>query len=166
MGLYSKLPEDIKEVDVIIAGGKHTSPTPLSNNRRANHHCLLSGGTAGCIIAARLAEAKPDLSILVIEGGQNNYNVENIVNPALFFTHLAPTSKTTIFYKGKKKDETANRDMIVPCGGTLGGSSSINFMKYTRAQRSDFDSWKTEGWGANDLLPFLKKVRYPILQRL
>lgn len=30
--------------------------------------------------------------------------------------------------------------------------------RYTRAQRDDFDSWKTEGWSADDMLPFLKKV--------
>lgn len=30
-------------------------------------------------------------------------------------------------------------------------------MLYTRAQRSDFDSWKTPGWSAKELLPFLNK---------
>ena len=30
-------------------------------------------------------------------------------------------------------------------------------MVYTRGQRSDFDSWNTPGWTANDLLPYLKK---------
>jgi len=30
-------------------------------------------------------------------------------------------------------------------------------MVYTRAQRSDFDSWNTPGWTADDLFPFLKK---------
>lgn len=30
-------------------------------------------------------------------------------------------------------------------------------MLYTRAQRSDFDSWNTPGWSAKELLPFLNK---------
>ena len=34
----------------------------------------------------------------------------------------------------------------------------MNWMVYTRAQRSDFDSWKTPGWSADEMLPFLKKV--------
>jgi alcohol oxidase len=46
----------------------------------------------------------------------------------------------------------------VPCGGTLGGGSSINFMMYTRAQRSDFDSWNTPGWSAQEMWPYLKKL--------
>lgn len=109
-------------------------------------------------MAGRLAEADPNLSILVIEGGQDNRGVSNIENPAFFLDHLLPTSKTAIFYKGNKSEKCAGREVIVPSGGVLGGGSSINFMMYTRAQRSDFDSWKSPGWSADEILPFLKKV--------
>ena len=34
----------------------------------------------------------------------------------------------------------------------------MNWMVYTRAQRSDFDSWNTPGWSADEMLPYLKKV--------
>lgn len=117
-----------------------------------------SGGTAACVVAGRLAEADPNLSILVIEGGQDNRGVESIENPVFFLDHLLPTSKTAIFYKSNKADQLAGREVIVPSGGTLGGGSSINFMMYTRGQRSDFDSWNTPGWSASDLLPYMKKV--------
>ncbi|KAK7431557.1 hypothetical protein QQZ08_001775 [Neonectria magnoliae] len=136
MGLYTKLADDIKEVDVIIAGG----------------------GTAACVVAGRLAEADPKLSILLIEGGQNNYDVPNIVHPVFFLDHLHPSAKTTIFYKGNKAKQLADREVIVPSGGTLGGGSSINFMMYTRAQRSDFNSWKARGWSADELVPYLRKM--------
>ncbi|KAF7561105.1 hypothetical protein G7046_g3025 [Stylonectria norvegica] len=136
MGLYTKLPETINEVDVIVAGG----------------------GTAACVVAGRLAEADPGLSILVIEGGQDNRGVQNIENPVFFLDHLLPTSTTAIFYKGNKADQLAGRECIVPSGGTLGGGSSINFMMYTRAQRSDLDAWKTPGWSADELIPFMKKL--------
>ncbi|KAK7409276.1 hypothetical protein QQX98_008516 [Neonectria punicea] len=136
MGLSNNLTDTTREVDVIIAGG----------------------GTAACIIAGRLAEADPALSILIIERGQDNYNVPTVTNPALFLSHLAPTSKTAIFYKGNKASQLGDREPIVPCGGTLGGGSAINFMMYTRAQRSDYDSWQTPGWSADELLPYLKKL--------
>lgn len=136
MGLYTKLASDITEVDVIIAGG----------------------GTAACVVAGRLAEADPNLSILLIEGGQDNRGVESIENPVFFLDHLLPTSTTTLFYKANKSDKLAGRESIVPCGGTLGGGSSINFMMYTRAQRADFDSWKSPGWSADEIFPFLKKL--------
>jgi alcohol oxidase len=95
----------------------------------------------------------------VIEGGANNKDVGSIVHPVFYLQNLLPTTKTALFYKANKAKQLADRDLIVPSGGTLGGGSSINFMMYTRAQRSDFDSWKTEGWGADEMLPFLKKVR-------
>ncbi|CAH0045524.1 unnamed protein product [Clonostachys solani] len=136
MGLYTKLAKDIDEVDVIIAGG----------------------GTAACVVAGRLAEADPGLSILLIEQGRDNRGVQNIENPVFFLDHLLPTATTTLFYKGNKAEQLAGREAIVPCGGTLGGGSSINFMMYTRAQGVDFDSWNTPGWSADEMLPFLKKL--------
>ncbi|KAH6629384.1 alcohol oxidase-like protein [Boeremia exigua] len=136
MGIQNKLADGIDEVDVIIAGG----------------------GTAGCIIAGRLAEAHPNLSILVIEGGANNKDVASIVYPVFYLQNLLPTQKTALFYKGNKSKQLADREPIVPCGGTLGGGSSINFMMYTRAQREDFDSWNTEGWSADEMLEQMKKL--------
>ena len=115
------------------------------------------GGTAGCIIAGRLAEDNPSLSILVIEGGANNKDAASVVNPVFYLQNLLPATKTALFYKGNKSKQLADREPIVPCGGTLGGGSSINFMMYTRAQRSDFDSWNTPGWSAQEMWPYLKR---------
>lgn len=94
----------------------------------------------------------------MIEGGANNKDVASIVYPLFFLQNLLPTQKTALFYKGNKSKQLADREPIVPCGGTLGGGSSINFMMYTRAQREDFDSWKTEGWSADEILEQMKKV--------
>ncbi|TVY81687.1 Alcohol oxidase, partial [Lachnellula suecica] len=136
MPLYQKLPEGLDEVDVIIAGG----------------------GTAACIVASRLAAADPHLSILVIESGKNNYQDASVINPAFFLEHLQPENKRAIFYKTMKSEALAGREVVVPSGGILGGGSSINLMMYTRAQASDFDSWKSPGWSAKELLPYLKKL--------
>ncbi|KAI1433478.1 alcohol oxidase-like protein [Xylaria sp. CBS 124048] len=136
MGLYNQLPETIGEVDVIIAGG----------------------GTAGCIIAARLADADPNLTILVIEGGPNNRNNPLIVHPAFFFANLAPGTKTISFYASRKSEFLGNRELLVPAGNVLGGGSSVNFALYSRAQRSDLDAWSTPGWSADDLLPYMRKL--------
>ncbi|OAA44194.1 alcohol dehydrogenase [Metarhizium rileyi] len=119
---------------------------------------LAGGGTAACIVAGRLAEADPDLSILVVEQGPSNLNNPTIVTPAFYPFHLQPTSKVTVFYKSNKEEALHGREAIVPAGGVLGGGSSINFMMYTRAQACDYDSWNTEGWDAKSLLPFAKKL--------
>jgi alcohol oxidase len=81
-----------------------------------------------------------------------------VVYPLLFLSNILPGSKSALFYAAKKSPHTANRDVIVPSGGILGGGSSINFMTYSRAQRSDFDSWNMPGWSADEMLPILRKV--------
>lgn len=109
-------------------------------------------------MAARLAAADPNLSVLLIEGGENNHNVENVVNPALFREHLMPTARTAVSYKGRISSELGNRHPVVQTGGILGGGGSINIMLYTRGQRSDYDSWNTPGWSTDDLIPYFQKL--------
>ncbi|KAI0010049.1 alcohol oxidase-like protein [Xylariaceae sp. FL0662B] len=136
MVLYTELPSHMKEVDVIVAGG----------------------GSAGCIVASRLADADPDLCILVIEGGTNNYEEPTIIHPAFMFSRLAPDDKFMKLYKGSKSVHVSGRELVVPSGAVLGGGSSVNLMLYSRAQRSDFDAWKTAGWSADEMLPYMKKL--------
>lgn len=57
---------------------------------------FVGGGTAACVAAGRLAKANPDLKILLIEGGRNNFEDPTVVNPAVYLSHLAPDSKTAI----------------------------------------------------------------------
>ncbi|PVH99526.1 alcohol oxidase [Periconia macrospinosa] len=134
--IFQELPDHVSEVDVILAGG----------------------GTCACVIAGRLAEADPQLSILIIEQGPNNLDVPTIKHPALFMNGLLPTSNATLFYKSKAEEQLNNRELVVPSGGTLGGGSSINLMMYARAQRSDFDAWNVPGWSADDMIPYLRKL--------
>ncbi|KAI0022611.1 alcohol oxidase-like protein [Xylariomycetidae sp. FL0641] len=135
MGLYTELPSTMGEVDVIIVGG----------------------GTAGCIIAARLADADPGLSILLVEEGSNNLNNPTITQPAFCYTHIFPDSTTTKAYKSSPETGIAGRELSVTTGAVLGGGSSVNMMMYTRGQRSDYDAWNMPGWGAADLLPYMRK---------
>ncbi|KAK5656755.1 hypothetical protein OQA88_4303 [Cercophora sp. LCS_1] len=136
MPLYQKLPENLDEVDIIIAGG----------------------GSAGCVVAGRLAAADPGLSILLIEQGRNNYDLPSVIHPALFAQNLVPATGTALFYQANKAKELNGRKPIVPSGGILGGGSSINFMLYTRGQRSDYDAWNMPGWSTDELLPFFKRL--------
>ncbi|CAZ79441.1 unnamed protein product [Tuber melanosporum] len=119
---------------------------------------ICGGGAAGSVVAGRLATADPSLSILVVEGGKNNHNLLTVVRPALFLTHMTPGSTTARFYKGKASKQLNGREPIIPVANILGGGSSINFLMYTRASRSDYDDWKTEGWTADDLIPLLRKT--------
>ncbi|KAI1091583.1 GMC oxidoreductase [Rostrohypoxylon terebratum] len=134
MGLYTELPNHVEEVDVIVAGG----------------------GTAGCVLAGRLAEA--GVEVLIVEAGPNNHDEPTIVQPLMFITHYLPINRFTTFYQANPEKQLGGRQLAEPVGGTLGGGSSVNMMVYSRAQRADFDGWNTVGWSANEMLPYLNKI--------
>ncbi|KAI8446036.1 GMC oxidoreductase-domain-containing protein [Phakopsora pachyrhizi] len=127
---------ETQEFDVIIAGG----------------------GTAACVVAARLSEADRELSILIIEGGKDNYGLDNVRYPALLYEHMVPDSQTTLLYTSNKSEALNGRSLEVQAGGILGGGSSINFMHYSRALLQDFDSWNTSGWSGKEMKTILKKL--------
>ncbi|KAI0030688.1 alcohol oxidase-like protein [Vararia minispora EC-137] len=123
---------------------------------------IAGGGTAGCIVASRLAAADPNLSILVLEAGTPTEGQMSHIQPARYLHHLAPTASTVRFHTANPTPSLGNRPFITPCGQCLGGGSSVNFAMYTRAAASDYDDWEqmynNPGWGSKDLIPLLKKA--------
>lgn len=54
------------------------------------------------------------------------------------------------------------RQITIPRGKTLGGSSAINGMVHIRGQREDYDEWRSlgnAGWGYDDVLPFFASLK-------
>ncbi|OTB08952.1 putative alcohol oxidase [Hypoxylon sp. CI-4A] len=135
MGIFATLPGDIEEVDVVIAGG----------------------GTVGCVVASRLADADPNLSILVIESGKDNHNDPTVNHPLLWMYNFPSGNLREISQKAVKEEQLANRELAMHVGNILGGGSSVNGMMYARAHRCDYDSWNTKGWSTDDLMPYLNK---------
>ncbi|PSN74310.1 alcohol oxidase [Corynespora cassiicola Philippines] len=115
------------------------------------------GGTAACVAAGRLAQADPNLSILIIERGKNNLNDPMITNPGIFVANLAPSSTNMVWYQAESEPALSNRARVVPTGGILGGGSSTNAMMYVRAQAVDFDGFQMEGWDSKSLIACAKK---------
>lgn len=77
-----------------------------------------------------MAKVDPSLSVLLIEGGENNEGKASIENPILMRLNLVPATKTAKFYQAKKADAVNDRAITVQAGEVLGGGSSINFMLY------------------------------------
>lgn len=93
----------------------------------------------------------------MVEAGPDN-DLPTVAVPALFLAHLAPDSTTNKFHVTKASAAVAGRALVLPSGRVLGGGSSTNMMAYSRASRSDWDSWEMPGWSAEEMLPFLNKV--------
>lgn len=110
-------------------------------------------------MAARLSDADPDLSILLLEAGPNNHNAPEVVHLGLYRANFAPDKPNFQYWPAIEEKQLAGRAVALMTGSMLGGSSSVNGAIYARAQQRDFDEWNTEGWSGDDLLPFMKKVR-------
>ncbi len=117
---------------------------------------IVGAGSAGCVLANRLTE-DPNVKVLLLEAGGPDKRQE-IQIPAAF-PKLFKTDCDWAF-ETEELEHLNHRRMFWPRGRVLGGSSSINSMIYSRANRSDHDQWReigVEGWSYEDLLRYYKK---------
>lgn len=118
-------------------------------------YIVVGGGSAGCTVTSRLVEAGK--SVLLLESGPRD-NHPYIHIPATF-VRVHGTARTWM-YKSAPEPQLRGREVFVPQGRTLGGSSSVNAMIYIRGQAEDYDDWRRAGctgWGFADVLPFFRK---------
>ena len=117
---------------------------------------IVGGGTAGCVLAARLSE-NPQASVLLLEAGAAHSPPEAAIPPAWPTLLQSPANWADV-----AADQTqARRPVAVARGRVLGGGSAINAMVFMRGHRSSYDRWIKEGavgWGFDDLLPFFRRT--------
>jgi alcohol oxidase len=80
------------------------------------------------LTSTRLANLDHNLTVLLIEGGENNLNNPWVFRPGIFPRNMKLDSKTATFYESRPSKWLGGRKAIVPCANILGGGSSINFM--------------------------------------
>ena len=120
-------------------------------------YIVLGAGSAGCVLAHRLSEDL-NAAVLLIEAGGADKSWELHIPAA--FSRLY-RSQYDWAYSTEAQTKLNNRQVYVPRGKVLGGSSSINAMIYTRGNQYDYDLWRdlgNPGWGFSDVLPYFKRA--------
>ncbi|XP_049875876.1 ecdysone oxidase-like [Pectinophora gossypiella] len=118
---------------------------------------VVGGGSAGCVVASRLAEAKFD--VLLIEAG-GDPPIETTfpgLYPMLLKSHVDWKYKE----ENNKNWQCHKSPLVMSRGKMLGGTGSMNGMIYVRGNPQDFDSWakivNDTTWNYEGVLPFFKK---------
>lgn len=120
-------------------------------------YIVVGAGSAGCVVASRLACAGHKV-LLLEAGGRDNYHWIHI---PMGYLYCIGNPRTDWMYRTAKDAGLNGRSLLYPRGKVLGGCSSINGMLYLRGQAADYDGWRQMGnigWGWDDVLPLFKRV--------
>ena len=120
-------------------------------------YVIVGGGSAGCVLAARLSE-NPFVRVCLLEAGPADKSV--LVHCPAGLAVLAKNGAYNWGFETVPQPGLGGRRGYQPRGKVLGGSSSINAMIYVRGQPEDYDDWAAQGnagWGWADVLPYFRR---------
>ena len=120
-------------------------------------HIIVGAGSAGSLLANRLG-ADGKRTVCVLEAGPADTNRWLHVPAGYMKTLFDPS--VTWQLKTEPCDTINGRQLEIPQGRTLGGSSAVNGMLYVRGQPVDYNSWAAlgnPGWDYAHLLPYFKR---------
>jgi choline dehydrogenase len=127
----------------------------------ATYDFIVTGaGSAGCVIASRLAESGRH-RVLLLEAGPPDRNPWIHIPLGFAKTYVDPSVNWK--FETEPQPQMHGRRLYLPRGKTVGGSSSINGMVYIRGNHADYDDWRQRGctgWDWDSVLPFFKKAEH------
>jgi len=123
-------------------------------------YLVIGGGTAGCIVAARLSE-DPTVRVTLLEAGPEDRDVW--IHVPAGYARLFASGKYDWKFATEPEPELGGRVIGWPRGRVLGGSGSINGLVFLRGSPHDYDRWAqagARGWSHEDVLPVFRRIEH------
>ena len=121
-------------------------------------YIIIGAGSAGCVLANRLSE---DFNhrVLILEAGPMDRNLMIHIPAAVYNVYKNPSLNWNYF--SEPEPDCKGRELDLPRGKVVGGSSSINAMVYMRGHPLDYDAWADDfglkQWRFDHCLPYFKQ---------
>jgi len=122
---------------------------------------VVGGGSAGSVVAARMAE-DPDTTVLLLEAGTDYPDLANLPEDILNgHTRTAEDERSEHNWALRGTITEEQGEIHVAQGKVIGGGGSINGQVFLRGIPQDFDdwaSWGNEEWSYTKVLPYFRKA--------
>ena len=131
----------------------------MNRPRPAFDVAIVGGGTAGCILAARLSE-DPACRVILIEAGPDPRPTPAMVRDPARQGEVVGTSDFVRRHPVSRPDGTT---FTLISGRIIGGGSAVNSMAATRPMQADFEAWSRHGgdaWSYERMLPLLRAIEH------
>ncbi|HTY55924.1 MAG TPA: GMC family oxidoreductase N-terminal domain-containing protein, partial [Candidatus Binataceae bacterium] len=119
---------------------------------------VCGGGTAGCVVAGRLAENR-EVRVLLLEAGGRD-DVPTVTDSTLWLSNVG--SERDWQFRAQPCPGLNGRTPVMPMGKVLGGGSSINGLVWARGHQNDFDTWAAEtgdpAWSYESIVALYKGI--------
>ena len=151
--------KDEAHLDGNFAERVHANQRKLRSNLNTQYDFIICGsGSAGSVVAGRLAE-DPSVSVLLLEAGGDD-DVPSVTDARQWVTNIG--SERYWEFNAEPNPHLNGRAIPLGMGKALGGGSSINAMVWARGHKSDWDFFASEtgdpAWGYESVLDSYRHI--------
>lgn len=121
-------------------------------------YVIVGGGSAGCVLAARLSE-DPAVTVVLLEAGGEGKGF--LIDMPAGTAKLMGDPRHDWRLVTRPDPSLGGRTMTWGAGKMLGGSSGINGQVYMRGARGDYDDWEARGctgWSFGEVMPYFLRA--------